>query len=353
MKNCVHKMSVFQVKLHFIVSRCFLLISFFGIGYALQAQTAQESFDEGNEAFWSGQYTNALINYNKAISIDTSQAVYYLHRANTYFQMRKYPKAISDYTIAITKDPYNPKSYNMRGRARYLLKDYDGAVKDYDMATALKKEKGKNSLKGWEYATSGSEALACINWIEQLKKGYDNHLDINAMREWATEALSSDTLTADMQVLSTEVVAMTYYSQEEYDQALEYLRKADAIIAGLPFGSAYTAKYLEELDFNLYYVYAGILLHQKNYTESIAVFEKIAKWDAKNNLPFYALAQAHFYQQDLDTSLDYLQKALTLGFAWENIQLSTDFYEGLKPEPRFQKMAEQYSGQASKDYIGE
>lgn len=337
---CVQRKQVksFQPVSGFVL---FLLIfcSFLG-----QAQSAQELFEQGDEKFWSGRYTDALIQYNKAIAKDTSQSVYYLHRANTYFQMRKYPKAIVDYTAALKLDRYNVKAYNMRGRSRYLLKDYDGAVKDYDMAEALKKEKGKNSLKGWEYAATGSVEKACVNWIEQMKKGYDNHLDINAMRDWATNALKQDTLSADMQILATEVLAMTYYSQEEYDKALKHLKKADNMIAALPFGSAYTTHYLEELDFNLYYVYAGILLHKASYGEAINTFEKIIKWDEKNPLPFYALAQAHFYSNNNEVSLDYLEKALSLGFSWDEIQMTPDFYEGLKTHERFAKLASQYNG---------
>jgi tetratricopeptide (TPR) repeat protein len=305
---------------------------------------AEVAFEQGNEAFWVGHYTNALLQYNKAIAADTSKAIYFLHRANTYFQMQKYPQAIADYNKAIALDPYNGKAFNMRGRSRYLLKDFDGAVQDYDRARELEKKKGPNSLAAWGHAKQGTVDQACFNWIMQLKQGYDNAFDVKAMQEWGHQAEQSDSLNADARLLVQELLGMTYFEQEDYDRALLHLGKAERLIGALPIGSVYLSKYLEELDFNLYYVYAGILLHRQQYGEAISIFEKVAQWDAKNPLPFYAMSQAHFFQGHPDKALGLLREALQRGFEWGQIQLTPTYYEGLRENPDFHKLAEEFAG---------
>ena len=323
-----------------------IICSFLLLPLCVYAQSSPEAsrqaFEAGNEAFWSGRYPDAVRSYTEAISLDTGVAQYYFHRGKAFFQMNRYPKAIADFSKVIEKAPHSAKAYNMRGRARYILKDYDGAVADYDVGAALQRKRGAKSLKGWEHAMNGEVGEALFHWVTQLQQGYDNQYDINAMRHWADKAYNSDTLCIDFQILAQETIGMTYFAQEQYDRALKYLSEADRMVGELPLGSLYTAKYFPELNFNLYYVYAGILLNKGRFNQAIGLFEQIAKIEPKNHLPFFALSQAHFYRGDRQQALNYLESALNKGLSWSQLTLVPDYYESLKLAPEFISLRQQF-----------
>lgn len=320
---------------------CMILLSLCSLN-AQNAAQANEQFEQGNEAFWSGNYPSAVKLYTSAIRLDTTQADFYLNRGKAYFQMRKYPQAITDFSKVIAKAPYSSKAYNMRGRAKYILKDYDGAIADYDIGAALQKKRGGKSLIGWEHALEGEVAEACFNWVMQLQEGYDNQYDINAIRHWTQKAIQADTLSADFQVLAQETIGMTYFSQENYDAALKHLGKADQLLGALPIGSPYTMKYLPALNFNLYYVYAGILLNTGKFDPAIQLFEQLSQIDSTKHLPLFALSQAHYHKGDIQKALFYLENALNKGLLWNQLILAPDYYEGLQPYKKFQELAAIY-----------
>lgn len=84
-----------------------------------------------------GNSREAIAAYNRAITLDPSNARAYHSRGDAYADLGKYKRAISDYTRAIELDPRNSEVYDDRGLAYYALKDYDWAISNYTWAIEL------------------------------------------------------------------------------------------------------------------------------------------------------------------------------------------------------------------------
>ncbi len=115
----------------------------------ISAQSATEYYNYGAAYYKKGDYTNAIINWNSAISQD------------------------SDSAAEVT--PYLARAYGKRGAAAYLKGEYDKAIKDFEESLKLEPDNPK-IVKARDAATS-----ALINSQEKKpflkKEKYDNKLD--------------------------------------------------------------------------------------------------------------------------------------------------------------------------------
>ena len=107
----------------------------------------------GNQSYQQGDYSQAITNYDKCISLAQDVSQTYFLRGNAKAEVRNYPDAKQDYDLAIhhkdrpfhnldpnTRILFNPilwMVYCNRGNIRAELKDYEGALKDYDEALRL------------------------------------------------------------------------------------------------------------------------------------------------------------------------------------------------------------------------
>ena len=64
--------------------------------------------DKGNEAFKAGDFKEALIYYDRSISLQRSAAVYN-NRAITYIKMERFEEAILDCETVLMREPNNVK----------------------------------------------------------------------------------------------------------------------------------------------------------------------------------------------------------------------------------------------------
>lgn len=64
-------------------------------------------------------------------------ALAYLSRGATYYNMREYKKADADLTQAIKLYPEGPRAWKTRGKARMWLGDYSQALADLNKALSL------------------------------------------------------------------------------------------------------------------------------------------------------------------------------------------------------------------------
>ena len=82
-------------------------------------------------------YESALIEINKALSIDPSNPKYYKIRGDILYRLKRYEEALKEYDMAIRLDPDNPDYHNDRGNALAGLKRYEEAIREYDTAIRL------------------------------------------------------------------------------------------------------------------------------------------------------------------------------------------------------------------------
>ena len=86
-------------------------------------QTAQEFFDRGFAKSNLGDYSGAIVDYNKAIDKNNTEADYYNYRGLAKSYLKDYTAAIKDYNKTIELDPNNLKAYNNRGNIMRNLED--------------------------------------------------------------------------------------------------------------------------------------------------------------------------------------------------------------------------------------
>lgn len=124
-------------------------------------------FHKGQIYHLKGKYKNAMNNYRKAIKIEKENPYIYMHRAITFIKVKKYNKALNSIELALKNDPNLPDAYLIRGKA------YEGlaqgkktpylrmALQSYDLAVKLLPSKSHYYIKRSKiYMLLGNQSLA-------------------------------------------------------------------------------------------------------------------------------------------------------------------------------------------------
>ena len=82
-------------------------------------------------------YNLALRDYNQALRIKGGYTAALLGRGNAWARMGQYAKAEEDYSAAIARHMVYPEVFRNRGNVRKLLGDFRGALADYNTAIRL------------------------------------------------------------------------------------------------------------------------------------------------------------------------------------------------------------------------
>ena len=95
-------------------------------------------------------YSNAMNDINISISLKPDDSKLHFLRAEILIEnedladpkstMRRREEAVDDYSISIKLDPKNSNYFKARGRAYFLLENYDDSVSDYTAAIDLSGE---------------------------------------------------------------------------------------------------------------------------------------------------------------------------------------------------------------------
>ncbi|MGV3639244.1 MAG: tetratricopeptide repeat protein [Adhaeribacter sp.] len=101
-----------------------------GILYKSKADSLLVS---GQEKIKSENYSGALSDLDKAISIKPHLQDAYYYRAQTYLFVNNAAAALKDLNQVIEWNENNIAAYHLRGDTRYKTKDYQGAIKDFDL----------------------------------------------------------------------------------------------------------------------------------------------------------------------------------------------------------------------------
>jgi TonB family protein len=96
-----------------------------------------------------GEYTLALADYDKAVELKADEAVAFLNRGKTHYNLKSFDKAGADYNKAIELDPKGSKGYFNRGVLFERLGNFEKAIVDYQKAVDLdaSNEIAKTGLK--------------------------------------------------------------------------------------------------------------------------------------------------------------------------------------------------------------
>ena len=110
---------------------------------ALEAEGISEKFrQEGNSAFASAQYADAVEAYTSALEHTPRSATLYSNRSLALLKLRLNEEAEEDATVALSFEPDNVKAQLRRATARMALSLYDGALDDLERVLELEPKNG-------------------------------------------------------------------------------------------------------------------------------------------------------------------------------------------------------------------
>lgn len=102
--------------------------------------TADEYHKRGFEFRKQGNFSQAIVEYSKAIEVDPNHFKAYFNRAFAYDKLHEYRLAIADYTSAISLDRMNSYAYYNRGITYDKLGDFQHACEDFQHALSLQSQ---------------------------------------------------------------------------------------------------------------------------------------------------------------------------------------------------------------------
>ncbi|TCI94248.1 tetratricopeptide repeat protein [Tenacibaculum sp. M341] len=101
----------------------YLLVLFVLSSLNLNAQSANELFEQGNSQYKDGKYTEAIASYEKILSLDNVSAELYFNLGNCYYKLNKVAPSIYNYEKALKLDPSNSDAQNNLIFAKRLTLD--------------------------------------------------------------------------------------------------------------------------------------------------------------------------------------------------------------------------------------
>jgi tetratricopeptide (TPR) repeat protein len=264
----------------------FLFISIFFV-VVCSAQSADEYYQLGKEAYDKKEYSSSVDYFSKAINL--SPDVYsYWFRGSAYWALMNYAKSSDDYSRALlyaTNNDDKATLLSYRADCEYLLLDYRSAVNDY--RDYLKLVPGKSRA----YNELGRALLELKDFVG------------------AKEAFSNAMLLAD-----TDANRAIY----KYNIGLTEINFLNYRAAGEAFTEA--IKYDPGYE-KAFYRRAEINIVRKNYTEALNDYDKllgIVKSDMSKGYIFLYKGNIYDEQNIVDKAFENYKKATSLDPLAEN-----------------------------------
>lgn len=131
-----------------------------------------EWFEKGYSSAVSGNHSDAINAYSRALELNPKDVEVYNNRGISYFELGKYDEAIDDFTKAIRLNPKDVEAYYNRGKIYGELGKYSKAIKDYSKAIMLNpKDADIHNNRGNAYVNIGNYNRAI--------KDYDRAIELN------------------------------------------------------------------------------------------------------------------------------------------------------------------------------
>lgn len=98
---------------------------------------ALEAFDAGERLLRSARYAQAIVSFDRAISLQPEYAEAYTMRGRANLSLSRPLEALPDFTRVIALRPRDPQAYLDRGQAHVTLQEWQEALADFNHAIDL------------------------------------------------------------------------------------------------------------------------------------------------------------------------------------------------------------------------
>ncbi|HPT03119.1 MAG TPA: TonB family protein [Bacteroidales bacterium] len=146
-----------------------------------QSSDSQKNADDNNhlgyDLMMSGNYQGAILCFDAAIKMDSTNSNYYHNKAYCEESIEDYTDAILDYKKAILYQPGNYEFHYLLGNIYQKLIQYDSAVIEYSDALASFDNRNADDLVSI-YFNRGNSYLKMDNYIS-ARSDYDKSVSLN------------------------------------------------------------------------------------------------------------------------------------------------------------------------------
>jgi serine/threonine-protein kinase len=249
----------------------------------LDPKLLQAWINRGNGRYGKGQVDDAIKDYDKAIELNPAYMVAYYNRGTLKQAKGLHDDAIADFTKVIDLDPKLAGAYLNRGVSKYSTGRLDEAIDDFSKAI----EKDEKYARAYDNRGSAKQAKGLF---EEAVADWQKALEV-APPEWPLRAVVQDRVT----------------------------------------GAAVSRLYLE----------ASRLYERKRYSEAIEKFAKLVEGHPKSRQAApsaYNLACCHALQGEKTKALEWIEKAVKLGYTdAAHLEKDSDL-ESLRGESEFRRI---------------
>ncbi|MBP7174586.1 MAG: tetratricopeptide repeat protein [Thermoclostridium sp.] len=261
----------------------------------------------------------------KSMDLRPNSAMEITHHGNVLLSLGKYSEARDTYINALDKDDSNLDSIYGHGYACYCLEDYEKAIQQFDKYIEIIPD-DEDALSflaySWLYSNNPEKALEKVSELNSLATQKKRH-------RYDTETMQR------IQFQAYKLQAEIEKFQEQYEQALETLKKAEKL----------------QTDDDFYSMLGDIHYRLGNYSESIRAYNQQAQLSPDNAYPHIQNVYNYLAMEDTQSALETAEKAITL--EPDNPEAITALGNIHGWETRYRKAFEyfQQSVQVDPDYV--
>ncbi len=185
----------------------------------------------GNILYAEKKYQKAIIEYDKAILLDTHFGIAHYNKGLALYNLTKFDSSIIEFSKTIELDKNYYLAYDSRGRAYHDQNDYENAIKDYDVAITLKpdfKEAYVDRGLTWYYKGKYDKAIADFTEAIRIDENYTIAYN-NRGLAWQYKGKYDDAIADYDKAIALNPAytdafinrGVTYYYKGQYNKAIE------------------------------------------------------------------------------------------------------------------------------------
>ena len=270
-----------------------------------------------------GLLDDAIADYSKAIELDPTSALAYTNRGNGRFSKGMVEEAMADYTKAIDLDPAYMSAWHNRAYVKQIKGLHEEAIADFKKAIELEP-------KAWWAHLNRGNSLHALGRLDEAIADYTKTVELDPKN---AGALANRGHMKQAKGLQEEAVA-------DWKMALE------AAPPGWPQRADLKNRISGPEAMRLFQ--EGSRLHgEKRYPEAIEKFKKLIDEHPKTEQAIpsaYNTACCYAILGEKENALEWLEKAVKLGYSdADHIDKDSDF-DSLRSEPGYRKIVEGLRG---------
>lgn len=215
-----------------------------------EPQDAKIYFDEGLAHYSKGEYEQAALEFNKAVSIDKKYAAAYYNQGNAYYEMGELDRAIASYNQAVsyfTADSDKADAYYNRARTYYDKGQLEKAIIEYgkaiDLFTGSNDQAKSYNNRGLAYYEHALYKQAIADYIEGIKYATDDGILSILHRNRANALIAvnrlQDALLDCQKALELQPenpntyirLGKVYYKLGEHEKAIDSYQQAERLLS--------------------------------------------------------------------------------------------------------------------------